>query len=121
MNISTLRSDLEVFFSRNTKQPPGEFLVEKQEAEQGSMSTIADEASTYGYLAEDRHMVSSFIQGREPSETRRDGLSYLELIMACYMSAETGRRLKFPPSGLEHYIPQSVRADWNPNPVLDGL
>ncbi len=98
MAINSLHSDLDVFFSRNMKKQAGEFLVEKQEAEQGSMPTISDEAAAYGYLAEDRHMVQRFIEGKQPSETWRDGLSCLELIMACYMSAETGRRAQISAS-----------------------
>jgi len=120
MSINTLHPDLDIFFSRNIKQRPGEFLVEKQEAEQGSMPTIADEASTYGYLAEDRHMVKSFIEGKQPSETWRDGMSCLELIMACYKSSETGRKLKYPPPDLKDYVPQSVRAEWNREMILKG-
>jgi len=121
MTVNTLRSDLDVFFSRNSKQQAGEYLVEKQGAEQGLMPAISDEASTYGYVAEDRHMVKCFSEGRQPSETWREGLSCLELIMSCYMSAERHQRLRFPPSGLEDYIPQSVRAEWNPGAILDGF
>ncbi len=120
MSINTLQPDLNIFFSRNTRQQPGEFLVEKQEAEQGLMPTIADEPSTYGYMAEDIHMVQRFIEGKQPSETWRDGISCLELIMACYMSAESGRKLKFPPSNLENYRPQSVRAEWDRRMILEG-
>jgi len=83
MTINSLRSDLDIFFSRNTKPRPGEYLVEKQEAEQGLMPTVPDEASIYGYMAEDRQMVQSFIEGKQPSETWRDGLacrSYHELL-----------------------------------------
>lgn len=108
MSINTLRSDLDAFFSRKVKQEAGEFLVEKQEAEQGAMPVISDESATYGYMAEDRHMVRSFIEGRGPTETWRDGLSCLELIMVCYMSAEQGHRLKFPPAGVEEYVPLSA-------------
>ncbi|HYB04829.1 MAG TPA: Gfo/Idh/MocA family oxidoreductase, partial [Nitrososphaerales archaeon] len=121
MSINTLQSELDIFFSRNTKQEPGEFLVEKQEAEQGSMPTISDEPSTYGYTAEDRHMVRSFIEGKQPSETWNDGLSCLELIMSCYASAETRRKVKFPPPDLENYVPRSVRAEWSPRMVLEGF
>ncbi len=120
MAINTLHSDLDIFFSRNTKQEPGEFLVEKQEAEQGSMPTISAEPSTYGYTAEDRHMVRSFMEGKQPSETWKDGLSCLELIMSCYVSAETGRKVKFAPQNLENYVPRPARAEWSPRMVLEG-
>ena len=121
MTINTLQSDLNLFFSRNTKQQPGEFLVEKQEAEQGSMPTIADEVSTYGYMAEDRHMVQSFLQDKRPSETWWEGLSCLEVIMACYKSSEARRKLRFPPSNLEDFVPQTVRAEWDPRAVFQGF
>jgi predicted dehydrogenase len=120
MSINTLQPDLHVFFSRNIRQQPGEFLVEKQEAEQGLMPTIADEATTYGYLAEDRHMVQSFREGKLPSETWKDGLSCLELIMACYIAAEKEKKLRYPPPDLEDYVPQSVRAEWDPKMILEG-
>ena len=120
MAINTLHSDLDIFFSRNTKREPGEFLVEKQEAEQGSMPTISAEPSTYGYTAEDSHMVRSFMEGKQPSETWKDGLSCLELIMSCYVSAETGRKVKFAPQNLENYVPRPARAEWSPRMVLEG-
>jgi predicted dehydrogenase len=120
MAINTLHSDLDLFFSRNVRQRPGEYLVEKQEAEQGSMPAIADESTTYGYVAEDRHMVQSFLEGKLPSETWKEGLSCLKLIMTCYKSAEEKRKLEFPPADLENYVPQSVRAQWDPKSILDS-
>jgi len=62
MQINTLQPDLYVFFSREVGGKPGEDLVEKQLAEQGLMPLIADEAVTYGYQAEDRHLVKSFLE-----------------------------------------------------------
>lgn len=115
MTANTLTPDLHVFFSRNVKPASSEYLVEKQEAEQGLMPTIADEAFTYGYQAEDRYMVRSFLTNSMPKENWYNGLFILKLIMACYMSAEKGKKLNFPPSGLDNYSPPSVRGKWRPN------
>ncbi len=51
----------------------GEDLVEKQNAEQGLMPVLEDEAATYGYVAENRHVVEAFAAGRAPDETFEDG------------------------------------------------
>ena len=34
--------------------------------------------------------------------------------MACYISAEEGKKLKFPPEGLEEFIPKVAKGTWNP-------
>jgi hypothetical protein len=43
--------------------------VEKQNAEQGLMPVLEDEAATYGYVDENGHMVRAFLAG-EPPERR---------------------------------------------------
>jgi hypothetical protein len=63
----------------------GEDLVEKHNAEQGLMPLIEDEALTYGYTHENRHMVAAFRRGQTPSEALRDGLAVTELLMAAYL------------------------------------
>jgi predicted dehydrogenase len=114
MAANTLTPDLHVFFSRNLKPATGEYLVEKQEADQGLMPTIADEAFTYGYQGEDRHMVNCFLAKHMPEENWYNGLFILKLIMTCYMSAERAKRLDFPPPGLEGYTPLCVSGKWKP-------
>ncbi len=114
MSINTLQPDLHVFFSKNLKHKSGTYFVEKQAADQGLMPTIPDESFTYGIQAENRHMVQSFLQNRLPLENWHDGLAVLELIMACYMAAEKGKRLKFPPDSLDNFVPQPARGHWNP-------
>lgn len=84
------------------------------------LPTVADEASTYGYIAEDRHMAQSFIEKKQPSETWRDGLSCLELIMAYYKSSETGRKLKYPPPDLKDYVPAPARTERSKEMILKG-
>ena len=63
MEFSTLNTGLKVFLSRNVTGAEGEDLVEKQSAEQGLMPVLEDEAATYGYTLEDRHMVEAFRKG----------------------------------------------------------
>jgi hypothetical protein len=36
------------------------------------------------------------------------------LLMTCYMAAELGRSLEFPPPGLDTFVPQVARGTWKP-------
>lgn len=109
MNTNSLQTDLQVFLGRNLKPEAGEYLVEKQAAEQGLMPMLADEAFSYGYEAEDRYMVKCFREGRLPVENWYDGLFVVQLMMACYLSAEKGTRVSFSPTDIESYIPRPAR------------
>jgi len=115
MFVNTLDSDLKVFFSRKVAGAEGEDLVEKQNAESGEMPVVSSEADTYGYTAENRHMVESFLAGKRPEENFSDGLAVTELLMAAYMSAEQDRTIEFPPEGLEDFVPAVARGEWNPS------
>ena len=115
MFVNTLDSDLKVFFSRKVAGAEGEDLVEKQNAESGEMPVVSSEADTYGYTAENRHMVESFLAGKRPEENFSDGLAVTELLMAAYMSAEKDKTIQFPPEGLEDFIPAVAKGKWNPN------
>jgi predicted dehydrogenase len=112
--INTLDSGLKIFFSRNVIGKAGEDLVEKQNAEIGLMPVVANEETEYGYIAENRHMVQSFLRGRRPEENFADGLNVTELLMTAYMSAEKGKTIPFPPPGLENYVPAVAKGTWNP-------
>jgi predicted dehydrogenase len=112
MSINTLDAPLKVFFSRHVVGSTGEDLVEKQNAESGLMPVIEDEAATYGYTAENRYMVRKFLAGEISEETWRDGVNVVELLMTCYMAAEQGRNLSFPPRGLETFVPQVAQGTW---------
>jgi predicted dehydrogenase len=114
MQINTLDAGLKVFFSREVRGKAGEDLVEKQNAEIGLMPVVADEAGEYGYIAENRHMVQSFLKGVRPEENFSDGLAVTELLMAAYRSAELGKTLPFPVKGLETYVPPVAQGKWNP-------
>ena len=114
MFINTLDSDLKVFFSRKVAGEEGEDLVEKQNAESGEMPVVSSEAETYGYTAENRHMVESFLSGKRPQENFSDGLAVTELLMTAYMSAEQDKTIPFPPHGLDEFIPAVAKGEWNP-------
>jgi predicted dehydrogenase len=112
MEFSTLNTGLKVFLSRNVTGAQGEDLVEKQSAEQGLMPILEDEAATYGYTLEDRHMVEAFREGEEPLETFRDGVAVVEMLMALYRSAETGGTVYLPDDELETYVPPVARGEY---------
>ena len=119
ISINSLQQELNVFFSRNLKIPPTEEFVEKQAAEQGLMPIIPNEAITYGYQDEDRHMVQSFLRGEMPAENWKDGLLITQLMMTAYLSAEKGRRLKFNPATLKGYKPEVALGKWKPNSLVE--
>tara|TARA_Y100000591_G_scaffold332749_1_gene371376 strand:+ start:1883 stop:3133 length:1251 start_codon:yes stop_codon:yes gene_type:complete len=114
MFINTLNPDLKVFFSRQVAGKEGEDLVEKQNAESGEMPVVSSEAETYGYTAENRHMVESFLSGKRPQENFSDGLAVTELLMTAYMSAEQDKTIPFPPPELDEFIPAVAKGEWNP-------
>ena len=114
MFVNTLDSDLKVFFSRKVVGSEGEDLVEKQNAESGEMPVVSSETDTYGYTAENRHMVQSFLKGERPSENFDDGLEVTRLLMAAYMSAERDKTIKLPNSEIETFIPAVAKGEWNP-------
>lgn len=114
MSWNTLESSLKLFFSREVKGEAGEDLVEKQNAEMGLMPVVADEPTAYGYEAEDRHMVSAFLEGEKPMLTFEDGLEVVRILMAAYMSAEQGKTLEFPPEGLDTFVPAVAQGTWKP-------
>jgi predicted dehydrogenase len=111
MEISTLSTGLKVFLSREVTGQAGEDLVEKQNAEQGLMPVVEDEATLYGYVAENRHMVHAFLTGQPPEETFHDGAAVLEALMALYLSAETGRTVTLPDESLASFVPAVARAE----------
>ena len=110
MSWNTLDSGLKLFFSREVQGKSGEDLVEKQNAEQGLMPVVEDEHGTYGYTAENRHMVECFRTGKRPTETFEDGVAVMEILMALYRSAEIGQVVTLPAMELETYVPVVARA-----------
>jgi predicted dehydrogenase len=112
--VNSLDSGLKVFFSRNVKGEAGEDMVEKQNAEVGLMPVVGSEETEYGYIAENRHMVQSFLAGKRPEENFSDGLNVTELLMTAYMSAEQEKTIPFPPPDLDSFVPAVARGEWNP-------
>lgn len=109
LEFNSLNSGLKIFLSRHITGRAGEDLVEKQSAEQGLMPVLEDEAGTYGYTAENRHMVESFRKGTPPLETFHDGAAVVEMLMALYRSAELGQTVQLPDATLETYVPPVAR------------
>jgi predicted dehydrogenase len=114
MSWNTLDSGLKLFFSREVSGKAGEDLVEKQNAEMGMMPVVSEEAAAYGYEAENRHFVRAFLDGERPMLTFDDGVEVMQILMAAYMSAESGRTLDFPPRGLDRFVPAVARGKWKP-------
>ncbi len=114
MFINTLDPDLKLFFSRKVLGSEGEDLVEKQNAESGGMPVVSNEMEVYGYTAENRHMVESFLEGKRPEENFDDGLDVTRLLMAAYMSAEQGKTIQLPNPDIDKFIPAVSRGEWNP-------
>jgi len=111
LEADSLKTDLSIFFSRRVQGAEGEDLVEKQNAEQGLMPVVSDEAALYGYVNENRHMVRAFREGRMPEESWRDGVAVTEVLMACYRSAEEGRTIEMP-CDLDGFVPAVARGAW---------
>jgi len=114
MEINSLNTGLNVFFSRNVAGKKGEDLVEKQNAEMGLMPIVSDEAGEYGYTGENRHMVQAFLSGKRPDENFEDGLRVTKLLMAAYMSVEQEATIDFQKAELENFVPAVAKGMWNP-------
>jgi predicted dehydrogenase len=89
-------------------------MLEKQNAEQGHMPIVGNEASEYGYEDENRSFVQSFLRGEQPEEDFHAGLEVTELLMTAYMSAEQERTIEFKPEGLDEFVPAVASGTWNP-------
>ena len=56
-------------------------------------------------------MVRAFLDGRISDENWRDGLTVVEVLMACYKSAEERRTVDFPVD-LSGFVPAVARGEW---------
>ncbi len=110
MSVSTLDGGTKVFFSRRLQeQQAGEDLLEKQNAEQGLMPIVGNEAAEYGYENENRAFTRMFLDGVQPELNFYSGRDVTELLMACYMSAEQERVIEWKPTDLQSYVPPPAR------------
>src|SRR5262245_56917245 len=112
LSMNSLDSGLKLFMSREVTGTAGEDLVEKQNAEQGLMPVLGNEAAEYGYESQDRYFVQCFLDGKQPEESFYDGLEITELLMTAYMSAEQERTIEFKPEGLTSYVPLVAQGLW---------
>ena len=110
--MNSLDSGLRLFLSREVKGSTGEDLVEKQNAEQGLMPVLGNEAAEYGYESQNRYFVQCFLDGKQPEEDFRAGLEVTELLMTAYMSAEQERTIQFRPEGLDTFVPLVAQGRW---------
>lgn len=113
LESDTLNTSTKLFLSREVTGDTGEDLVEKQNAEQGLMPIVSNEASAYGYEGENRHFARCFADGTQPELDFHAGLEVVELLMTAYMSAEQERTLPFRPDGLDDFVPAVSRGDWD--------
>lgn len=110
MSVNTLDGGTKLFFSRRLQeQQAGEDLVEKQNAEQGLMPIVGNEAAEYGYENENRAFTRWFLDGVQPELDFHAGRDVTELLMTCYMSAEEERVIRWKPESLQSYIPAPAR------------
>ena len=112
LSMNSLDSGLKLFMSREVKGAAGEDMVEKQNAEQGLMPVLGNEAAEYGYESQNRYFVQCFLDGKQPEESFYDGLEVTELLMTAYMSAEQERTIEFRPEGLDAYVPLVAQGLW---------
>ncbi len=66
-----------------------DYVVEKGEILKGWLYPIIEEHRTYGYVAELKHFVTSFLKDELPQETFEDGLLVNKIIDASYRSNKT--------------------------------
>ena len=38
----------------------------------------------------------------------------MQILMAAYMSAQSGKTLAFPPRGLDSFVPDVAKGEWKP-------
>ncbi|MEX2399915.1 MAG: Gfo/Idh/MocA family oxidoreductase [Rhodothermales bacterium] len=111
---NSLESGTKLFFSREVKGEQGEDLVEKQNAEQGLMPVVGNEASEYGYENENRYFVQQFLDGKQSDVDFNAGLEVVQLLMTLYKSAEEERTLRWDPEAVEDFVPAVAQGTWNP-------
>src|SRR5439155_23096929 len=72
------------------------YAVEKAGLTRGWSFTAFEELWNYGFPQEFAHFVDCVANDKEPLETGDDGRAVLEIILAAYESAGTGRKVALP-------------------------
>ncbi|KAI9034269.1 putative dehydrogenase [Hyaloraphidium curvatum] len=121
MDVNTQQADLRIFLSPDAvvetavpvggKQAGAE-PIEKANASVGLLPTIASEAFTYGYVAENQAFVEAFRNRRMPDETWSDGVDVIRVLMAMYLAAEEDRTVQEEEiigKKLESFVPRCAR------------
>jgi len=72
------------------------YAVEKAPTTQGWSFTMFEEMWNYGFPQEMQHFVDCVRQHSTPSVTGEDGKTVLEIILAAYASAGTGKKIALP-------------------------
>ena len=72
------------------------YAVEKAGTTRGWSFTAFEELWNYGFPQEFAHFVDCVANDKQPLETGEDGRAVLEIILAAYQSAGTGRKVELP-------------------------
>jgi myo-inositol 2-dehydrogenase / D-chiro-inositol 1-dehydrogenase len=72
------------------------YAVEKAGLTRGWSFTAFEELWNYGFPQEFQHFVDCVANDKEPLETGEDGRAVLEIILAAYASAGTGKKVTLP-------------------------
>jgi predicted dehydrogenase len=72
------------------------YAVEKAGITKGWSFCTYEELWNYGFPQEFEHFVDCVANNKEPLETGEDGRAVLEILLAAYASAGTGRRVELP-------------------------
>jgi predicted dehydrogenase len=72
------------------------YAVEKAETTTGWTFTMFEESWNYGFPQEMQHFVDCVQNDQEPIVTAEDGRAVLEIILAAYQSAASGRAVELP-------------------------
>jgi len=72
------------------------YAMEKAGTTKGWSFTVFEEAFNQGYPQELKHFIECIREDQEPVVTGEDGRAVLEIMMAAYQSAGTGRKVNLP-------------------------
>src|SRR5262245_31872830 len=73
-----------------------DYAVEKAGSTRGWSFTIYEELWNYGFPQEMAHFVDCVLNDKPPAVTGEDGRAVLEVLMAAYASAGSGRKIALP-------------------------